>query len=76
MPPSRVRPIPPDDSDLIPPYFREPGEAVDVWDCDGWWEAYVSEVWDDRIAVTFPGRSNVIYSAGFLISIILIYFLL
>ena len=58
IPPERLRPIPPDDSDLIRPYYRDPGEAIDVLDKDGWWKGYVFEVWNDHVSLSFPGETN------------------
>ena len=56
LPPSRLRPLAPDDSTEIPLSQRWPGQAVDCWHDEGWWEGFVKSVWDGRISVFFPGE--------------------
>ncbi|KAL4421000.1 hypothetical protein ABPG77_008837, partial [Micractinium sp. CCAP 211/92] len=56
--PARIRPACPDDSRSVSISDRRPGDPVDCWHDDGWWEGFVHRVWDDRISVYFPRSGN------------------
>lgn len=45
LPLDRVRPPPTDDSATKPVWQREPGEAVDMFVDDGWWQVRRCAVW-------------------------------
>jgi hypothetical protein len=56
LPASRLRPRAPDDSFELPLAARSPGDAVDCWHADGWWEGVVKSVWADHISIYFPSE--------------------
>ncbi|KAI7842797.1 hypothetical protein COHA_003543 [Chlorella ohadii] len=58
VPASRVRPACADDSCTKPLADRLPGEPVDCWHDDGWWEGYVHRVYDDHLTVFFPASNE------------------
>lgn len=56
LPPSLLRPVAPDDSDVVPLSERMPGDSVDCLWRDGWWQCYVTDTYDDHICLHFPGK--------------------
>lgn len=58
VPATRVRPICCDDSSSLPLAQRLPGDPVDCWHEDGWWEGYVHRVYDDHVTFFFPHTSE------------------
>jgi hypothetical protein len=59
VPLERLRPACEDDSVTLPLQRRQPGDAVDCWHEDGWWEGHIHRVFDDRITVFFPRKKPV-----------------
>ncbi|EFN52594.1 hypothetical protein CHLNCDRAFT_138621 [Chlorella variabilis] len=55
---SRLRPKCPDDSLAVPLSRRMPGDPIDCWHEDGWWEGYVHRVFDDHLTVYFPASQE------------------
>jgi hypothetical protein len=55
---SRLRPRPSDDSKDLPPHCRRPGDPVELYYTDAWWEGFVKDRWSDRISVYFPGKQS------------------